>query len=68
MEIQQNQTFSMGHIQLWQHTFFYQDILKYFNDFQNRNFSVLGLKWTQAMEMEQNQTFFQGTYSNLTLF
>ena len=49
-------------------TFFYQNILKYFNDFQNQNFSVLWLKWTQIMEMKQNQTFFHGTYSNLTNF
>ena len=48
-------------------SFFYQKILKYFSDFQNRNFSVLWLKWTQAIEMKQNQTFFHGTYSNLTL-
>ena len=48
-------------------SFFYQKVLKYFSDFQNRNFSVLWLKWTQAIEMKQNQTFFHGTYSNLTL-
>ena len=58
----------MGHIQIWHHIFFYQKILKYFNDFQNRNFSVLPLKYTQTMEMKQNQTFFHGSYSNLTLF
>ena len=49
-------------------TFFYQKILKYFNDFQNRNSSNLWLKWTQTMEMKENQTFFKGTYSNLALF
>ena len=49
-------------------TFFYQNLLKYFNEYQNQNFSILWLKWTQAMEMKQNHTFFQGTYSNLTLF
>ena len=48
--------------------FFYQSILKYLNDFQNRNFSILWLKWTQTMELKQNHTFFPGTYSNLTLF
>ena len=32
--------------------FFNQRILKYSNDFQNRNFSVLWLKWTQTMEMK----------------
>ena len=41
-------------------------IKKCFNDFQNRNFSVLWLKWTQTMEMKQNQTFFHGTCSHLT--
>ena len=58
--------FSMGHIQIWH--FFHQDILKYLSDFQNWNFSILWLKWTQTMGMKQNQTFFQGTYSNLMLF
>ena len=47
-------------------TFFYQNILKYFNDFQNRIFSVLSLRRTQKMEMKQNQAFFHQTYSNLT--
>ena len=37
----------------------YQQILK---------FSVLWLKWTQTMEMKQSQTFFHGTYSNVTLY
>ena len=41
-------------------------ILKYFNDFQNRNFSVLRLKWTQTMQRKQNQTFSHWPYSNLT--
>ena len=48
--------------------FLYQNILKYFNVFQNRNFSILWLKWTQKMKMKQNQTFFHGTFSNLTPF
>ena len=39
---------------------FYQKTLKYFNDFQNRNFTVL---WTQTMEIKQNQTFFHGANS-----
>ena len=56
----------IGHIQSWH--FFYQKILKYFNDFQNRNFSVLWLKWTQTMEMKQNHAFFCRTYLNLTSF
>ena len=58
--------FPLWHIQIWHYIFFYQNILKYFNDFQNRNFSVLWLKWTQTNEMKQNQTFFHGTYSDLT--
>ena len=57
---------SIGHIQIWHHIFLYQKLLKYFNDFQNQNFSVLWLKWTQIMEITLNQTFFQRTYSNLT--
>ena len=58
----------MGHIQIWHHIFFYQKILKYFNDFQNRNFSVLWLKWTKTMNIKQNQTFFLGIYLNPTSF
>ena len=46
-------------------TFLYQNILKYFNEFQNRNFSILWLNWTQTVEIKQNQTFFQWIYSNL---
>ena len=68
MKMKKNQTFSMGHIQIWHHMFFYQKILMYFNDFQNRNFPVSWLYWTQTMEMKQNQTFFYGTYSNLISF
>ena len=64
--MKQNQTFSMGHIQIWHHVFFYQKLLKYFNGFQNQNLSLLWLKWNQTMEMKQNQTFFHRTYSNLT--
>ena len=56
----------MGHIQIWHNIFLYQKLLKYFNDFQNRNFSVLRLKRTQTMELKQDQTFFRGTYSNNT--
>ena len=58
--------FFMAHIQIWHHIFFYQNILKYFNDFQNQNVSILWLKWTQKIKTKQNQTFFHGTYSNLT--
>ena len=49
-------------------TCFIETYFKYFNDFQNWNFSILWLEWTQAMKMKQNQTFFQASYSNLTLF
>ena len=49
-----------------------QDIVKsekkYFNDYQNQNFSVLWLKWIQKMETKQNQGFFHGAYSNLTSY
>ena len=53
-----------GHNQIWYHSI-YQKILKYFHDLPNQNFSVLWLKWTQIMKIKQNQTFFDGTYSNL---
>ena len=53
-----------GHIKIWNH-FFYQKISKYFDDFQNQNFPVLWLKWTQTIKMSQNQTFFYEIYSNL---
>ena len=36
---------------------YYQKILKYFKDLKNRHFWVLWLKWNQAMEMIQNQTY-----------
>ena len=39
------------------------EILKYFNDFQNQKISVLRLKWTQTIEMKQNQSFFHGSSS-----
>ena len=65
MEIKQNQTSFHGS---FSRHLFYQKILKYFNDVQNRNLSILWLKWTQTIEMKQNQTFFQGTDSNLALF
>ena len=48
--------------------FFDKKMLKYFNDFQNWNFFVLWLKWTQTTELKQNQTFFHGAYSNLTSY
>ena len=53
-------TKSMRYIELWRHIFFYwrhiffyRKILKYLNDFQNRNFSVLRLKWTWTMKMKK---------------
>ena len=48
--------------------FFYQLHLTYFNDFQNHNFSVLWLKWTQTMEMKKKSDFFHRTYSNMTSY
>ena len=49
--------------------FFDQKILiKYFNDFDNKNLSVLWLKWTQTMKIKKNQTSFHGSYLNLTSF
>ena len=48
--------------------FFYQKISRCFNDFQNQNFSVLWLKWTQKMEMKHNHTFFLNICSNLTSY
>ena len=62
MDIKQNQTSFHGEYLNLTAYLFYQNILKYFNDFQNRNFSVLWPKWSQAIEVKQNQT-----YSNLTL-
>ena len=48
-----------GHIQISHHFFLINKKLKYFNDFQNRNFSLLWLKWTQTMKIKKNQTFFK---------
>ena len=36
---------------------YYQKTLKYFKDLKNRHFWVLWLKWNQATEMIQNQTY-----------
>ena len=58
MEMKQNQTFIMKHIQIERHSFFYQKVLNYFNDFQDQSFSDLWLKWTQTKEIKQNQVFF----------
>ena len=60
----------MGHNQIWHYFlsknhYFLSKILKYFG-LPNWNFSVLWPKWTQPMEIKQNQTFFCGTYSDLT--
>ena len=56
-----------GYNQIW-HYFFYQNILKSFNDFQNQHFSILWLKWAQTMEMKQNEIFFHEIYSNLSSY
>ena len=45
-------------------SFFDRKILKYFNDFQNGNFSALRLRLIQTMEMKENQTFSHEAYSN----
>ena len=42
--------------------------VKYFNDFKNHSFSVSWLKWTQSVEVKQNQTFFHGTYWSLASY
>ena len=42
--------------------------VRYSNDFQNQNFSVLWLQWSQTMEIKQNQTYFHGAFSSLTSF
>ena len=57
-----------GNIKIWHHLFYQKKNkkLKYFNDFQNQNFSVLWPKWTQTMELKQNKRFFYETYYNLT--
>ena len=44
MEMKQNQTFIMKHIQIERHSFFYQKVLNYFNDFQDQSFPDLWLK------------------------
>ena len=51
-------------------SFFHKNKIRYyFNDFQNQNISVLLAKENpDNRKTKQNQTFFHGTYSNLTLF
>ena len=51
-------------------TFFFliKKQLKYFNEFQNLNFSILWVKWAQTMEMKQYQTFYHETCSYLTSY
>ena len=56
-----------GHTQI-RHHFFIKKELKYFNDFHNRNFPVLWLKWTQTMEMKQNQKFFHETFKSDVIY
>ena len=46
-------------------SFFLSKILNYFNEYQNWNFSVLWLNWTQTIQRKQNQTFFHVTYLKL---
>ena len=58
--------FSMRYNKIWRHIFFIKKILKYFNDFQTRNFSVLWLNGAQARKMKQNCTFSHKIYSNMT--
>ena len=59
-------SYSSGYRQNITKSHFNKKILNNFNGLQNWNFLVLWRKWTQAMGMKQNQTFFLGTYSNLT--
>ena len=47
-------------IQIWHYIFFYQIIIKCFNDFRNRNFSVLWLTWNQTMEVKPKSVIFPG--------
>ena len=67
MEMKENKKFFHGTYSNLTPHLFQRKILKYFNDFHNRNFSVLWLKLTQTMEMKENQIFFHETHSNLTL-
>ena len=66
MKKKQNQTFfQVKFSSLTPYLSLSKKILKYFNNFQNRNFSVF-FSVTQTMELKQNQTFFRWTYSNDT--
>ena len=51
-----------GHNQIWHHF----SIKKYESILMTFKIEILWRKWTQIMEMKQNQTFFHGTHSNLT--
>ena len=56
--LNQNTLFDRTHSNLtW---FFYQKELKYFNDFQNRNFSVVWLKWTKPWKWNKISHFLMG--------
>ena len=66
MKLKSNQTLSDRSSSNLTSFFACFELKKYLSDFQNRNFSFLRLKWTQIMEIIPNQTFFHGTYSNLT--
>ena len=59
MEIKHNQTFFHG---TYLNVMSYFFIKIYYSDFQNCNFSVLWLRWTQTTEMKY------GAYSNLKLY
>ena len=63
-KIEQKQWY-LAHLQI---RHFIKKYFKYFNDFQNRNFENLWLKWTRTMAMKPNQTFLHRIYSNLTSF
>ena len=47
----------------YNHISFYRKNIKVFQLLARPNFSVLWLKETHAMEMKQNETFFNGLYS-----
>ena len=67
-KLKPNQTLLTVHNQIWHHFLSKNIKSMYFKDLQNQKFSVLWLKWTQNLEMKQNQTFFHGAYSNLTTY
>ena len=48
--------------------FLIKKTFKKFNGFQNQNLSGLWLKWTQKMEMKQNQTFSRDLFKSYIIF